>query len=317
MFNFEKWQANSFAYVTRRRIDSTRVYVGDICMVNYGCKLTSVPRLEEGRCVDSVHLTVSEGVAIIELDNPPQNLITYEMYRQLGEIAAELELEPEIRAAVICGRGDEFFTAGADLKEMLKLEMLSRGDGAARAATAYRMIRTVHKVLNRITASSKPYICAIKGLAYSHGVELAAACDIRVASETAAFSLPELGFGLMPSLGGTKRLARLVGVGRLKQWALTGELIDAREAYRTGLVDTLCRPGREMLQAHAIGRAIAQRAPLAIRNCKRAIERVWDIPVDEALDLEARLFSELIATDDALEGVRAFLERREAQFRGR
>jgi enoyl-CoA hydratase len=265
----------------------------------------------------SVRLTVSEGVAIVELHNPPQNLMTLEMYRQLGEIAAELDQEPEVRSAILCGSGDELFTAGADLKEMLRLEMATRGQRESRAATAYRLLRQVHQSLRRMAASRVPYICAIKGVAYSHGVELAAACDIRVASETAVFAMPELGLGLMPALGGSKRLARLIGPGRLKKWLLTGEALDAAEAYRIGLIDVSCPPGREMLQAHDLGRLIARRPPLAVKSCKQAIDRAWDIPLDEALEVEARLFAGLAATDDALEGVKAFLERREALFRGR
>ena len=267
--------------------------------------------------MSSVRLTATEGVAILTLENPPQNLLTYEIYRELNTVVADLDREHTVRAVIICGGGSDLFCAGADLKEIQRLDLIARGDRRSRSAMAYRMIRAVHGALNRIANSPKPYICAIKGLAYSSGVELAAACDIRVASETAIFAMPELSFGLMPGSGGTKRITRLIGPGRMKRWVLTGEVLESGEAFRMGLVDQLCPKGQEVLQAHSIGRAIAQRAPLAVSHVKRAIDRSCDLPVDDAIELEARLFTELVGSDDAVEGVQAFLQRREARFRGR
>ena len=163
----------------------------------------------------------------------------------------------------------------------------------------------------------QPVVCAVNGDATGAGLELALACDVRIAADGARFSLPEVSMGLLPLAGGTQRLPRLVGRGKALEMILTGEPIDAEEALRIGLVSAVVPPDRLLAEAEAIASRIAERGPLAVRYAKEAISRGLEMPLEQALRFETNLTIILQTTEDRAEGVRAFLEKRKAEFKGR
>jgi enoyl-CoA hydratase len=172
-------------------------------------------------------------------------------------------------------------------------------------------------VFRRIERSSKPVLAAINGFALGGGCELAMACHVRLASEAAKFAQPEVKLGIGPGYGGSQRLPRLVGRGRALQLLLTGEMIDAAEAYRIGLVNRI-HPANELLPAaEAMMRQILANAPLAVALCLEAVDRGLDMPLDDGLVLEANHFGMLASTSDMAEGMQAFLEKRAPRFAGR
>jgi enoyl-CoA hydratase len=171
-------------------------------------------------------------------------------------------------------------------------------------------------VFGRFETSSKPVIAAVNGFALGGGCELAMACHIRIASDAAKFGQPEVKLGLVPGYGGTQRLPRLVGKGRALQLLLTGEMIDAQEAFRIGLVNRVV-PAAELLPvATTMMQAILANAPLAVAQCIEVVNAGYDLPMSDAMTLEATAFGLLATTDDKREGTRAFLEKRAAKFTG-
>lgn len=164
---------------------------------------------------------------------------------------------------------------------------------------------------------SCPVVCALNGDVLGAGLELALACDVRIAAEGARFGLPDIAIGLLPMAGGTQRLPRLVGKGRTLEMILTGEPIDSREALRIGLVSTVVAPGKLMGEAESIANRIAERGPLAVRYAKEAISRGLEMPLEQALRFETDLTVILQTTEDRTEGVQAFLDKRKPEFKGR
>ncbi len=227
----------------------------------------------------------------------------------IGEIGAALDAavgDPAIGGIILTGAG-RAFVAGADISVLAKQGPVDARERARQGQAVFRRIET----------SPKPVIAAVNGFALGGGCELAMACHVRIASESAKFGQPEVKLGITPGFGGTQRLARLVGRGRAMQLLLTGEQIGAAEALRIGLVNAVV-PVAELIDAtrRMLGQMIAN-APLAIALCIEAVDRGLDMTVDEGCTLEATHFGLLAATDDMREGMRAFLEKRAAQFSGR
>ncbi|HLN60670.1 MAG TPA: enoyl-CoA hydratase/isomerase family protein [Symbiobacteriaceae bacterium] len=264
--------------------------------------------------MSTIRLETRDAVAVLVIDNAPVNCITTEMFAQLGEHVRQLSADPAVRAVVIQGAGPKHYTAGADIRQMvMALAMVPR---AERGKPARQWLEAVHAVMAAIEESPKVFLCAMKGLSYGGGLEMAAACDIRVADATARFAMPEVKIGLLPGYGGTQRLPRLIGRGRALSLILSAGEVDAEAAHRMGLIDVLTPAGEAEQTALAMAAAISGQAPLALAATKRAVHVGYDLPLAQGCLFEQDLFAELATTADFQEGVLAFVEKRRPWFRG-
>lgn len=259
----------------------------------------------------TIQLYRDGAVARIVIDNLPRNYLTTAMFEQLGERVREFEDDPDLRVAIIQGNGDRLYTVGADIREMEPVTHLED-----RHEEAVRWLGQVHAVLDRIERSSKVFICAMKGISYGGGLEIAAACDIRVASEEARFAMPEVKLGIIPGYGGTQRLRRLIGVGHTLALILGAQEIDTPTAYLWGLVDIVTPRGEAETTALDLAQNIVGYAPVALAAAKRAIRDGDDLSLSDGLAREQEQFVGCTASSDFVEGVQAFLAKRQPQFRG-
>ena len=241
------------------------------------------------------------GVAIALINRPKAlNALNSEVLNDLNTMIDEINADPEIRVLILTGSGEKAFVAGADIGEM---STLTKAEGEAfgkRGNDAFRKLETL----------PIPVIAAVNGYALGGGCELAMACDIRICSDAAVFGQPETGLGITPGFGGTQRLARLIGPGMAKQLIYSARNIKADEALRIGLVNAVY-PAEELLPAaEKLAETIAKNAPIAVRACKKAINEGLELPMDEAIVLEEKLFGGCFETEDQKEGMGAFLEKR-------
>jgi enoyl-CoA hydratase len=220
---------------------------------------------------------------------------------------AHVEGDPGVRGVILTGAGPKAFVAGADIGE---IAAQGTSEGKARALAGQLVFR-------RLERCGKPVIAAVNGFALGGGCELAMACHLRIASENAKFGQPEVKLGIGPGYGGTVRLPRLVGKGRALELLLTGQMIDAQEAWRIGLVNRVVPSGQLLEEAEQLLRTILENGPLAIRACLEAVDAGLEMSLDQALLLEANHFGLLSGTADMREGTRAFLEKRKAVFQGK
>ena len=250
---------------------------------------------------------VANRVATLTVNRPDKlNALNDATIAELGHAVDQLQGDDSVGGILLTGAG-RAFVAGADISEL----------SGQTPAFARARARAGQDVFRRFETSPKPVIAVINGYALGGGCELAMACHIRIASEAAKFGQPESKLGLLPGYGGTQRLARLVGKGRATQLLLTGEMIDAHEAYRIGLVNKVVSADQVMNEARGMMKSILANGPLAVALCIEAIDRGLDMPLDSGLALEASHFGLLAGTDDMREGTRAFLEKRAPAFRGR
>jgi enoyl-CoA hydratase len=256
----------------------------------------------------SIVFEIRHHVALVHLNRPEKlNALTRGMLAELGEAFVRIERERNARAVILTGTGRKAFSAGTDIAELAEMN-----EEEARQAA-----RRGQDVCDLIESCGVPVIAAVNGLAAGGGCELALACHLRIASETARFSLPETKLGVIPAYGGTQRLARVVGSSRALQMMLTGAEARADEALRLGLVNRVVAQEQLLMEAETLAREITKLAPLAIRACLEAVIRGLSLPLEEGLELEAELFSRLFASDDMREGTCAFLEKRAPSFKGR
>ncbi|HEY3522960.1 MAG TPA: enoyl-CoA hydratase-related protein [Candidatus Limnocylindrales bacterium] len=248
-------------------------------------------------------------VARLTLDNPPLNLVTPALLDDLDAALAALEAaDPgDVRAVVVAARGERAFSAGSDV----------RGFEAHRGPEGRAHFAREEAAFSRLASLPMPTIAAIEGNALGGGLELALACDIRIASERARLGLPEVRLAVTPGAGGTQRLPRVVGAARAKELILTGRVLTAAEAERIGLVAEVVPEGRAAARAEEIGAEIAERGPLAVREAKRLIDDALDRPIGDGIAAEIEASVRIFATDDLAEGARAFLEKRGPVYRGR
>ncbi|MBI5018581.1 MAG: enoyl-CoA hydratase/isomerase family protein [Deltaproteobacteria bacterium] len=254
-----------------------------------------------------VRTSVEGGIALVTVDRPPVNALNEQLQAELEQTFDSLDRAEEVRAVILTGAGERAFIAGADIK------MLSGLDEEG----AYRQSQYTHAVLDTVERCRKVVICAVGGLALGGGCEVALACDLRVADETAVFGFPEVGLGLLPGAGGTQRLTRLIGAGRAKLLILTGDPIPASEALSLGLVEKVVPKGQAVSAARELAARILTRGPVAVAHAKKAIAAATQLPPKEGMDAESRLFAQLFNTADQKEGVTAFLEKRKPAFVGR
>lgn len=241
-------------------------------------------------------------IGIITLNKPAMNILDTKMLVELEDSLNELESDEKIRAIIITG--EKNFCAGADIKE-LKEKHPSEAEVFSRLG---------HKVFNEVENMEKPVIAAVKGYALGGGCELALACDIRIVGENAKFGLPEMNLGLIPGFGGTQRLARLVGIGKAKEMIFTGKIIDAKEALSIGLVNSVVKDEELIVKAEEMALVLAEKSPITIKIAKGLINKNHDIK--RGLEMEIVSFSECFASEDHVEGINAFLEKRRPRFRG-
>ena len=236
-------------------------------------------------------------VATLTINRPKAlNALNSEVLAELDAAIDALDLS-EVRCLIITGAGEKSFVAGADIGEM---SSLSKAEGEAFG-------RKGNDVFRKIETLPVPVVAAVNGFALGGGNELAMSCDIRICSENAVFGQPETGLGITPGFGGTQRLARLVSPGYAKQLLYTAKNIKADEALRIGLVNAVYPAEELMPAAKKMAGAIAANAPVAVRACKAAVNEGLEMPMDQALELEERLFGSCFETADQIEGMRAFL----------
>jgi enoyl-CoA hydratase len=251
-------------------------------------------------------LDVADRVATVTINRPDKlNALNAGVMREIGAMFDELSSRADVGAVVITGAG-RAFVAGADISAIATAE----SDALEHFAQAGQA------VFRRIEQSPKPVVAAVNGFALGGGCELALACHVRVASTAAKFGLPEVRLGLIPGYGGTQRLPRLVGRGRALQLILTGEPVDAAEAVRIGLANSVAEPSALLEAARSLARTMLRNAPIALARAIAAVDAGLDTSLDDGFRLEARLFGTLGATADMREGTRAFLEKRAPEFRG-
>ena len=255
----------------------------------------------------AIELSVVDRVATITVNRPDKlNALTAATIGELGDVIDEIRARDDIGGAILTGAG-RAFVAGADISELAAQTPMQAKQRALRGQQIFRRFET----------STKPVIAAVNGFALGGGCELAMSCHLRVASDAAKFGQPEVKLGICPGYGGTQRLPRLVGMGRALQLLMTGEMIDAAEAYRIGLVNRVV-PGAELLTtADAMLRQMLANGPLALSSCIEAVIRGTEAPLEDGLNLEANHFALLAGTQDMAEGTRAFLEKRAPSFAGR
>ena len=247
-------------------------------------------------------------IASITFNRPKVlNALNRKTMEELGHILADAREDSEVRVLILTGAGEKAFVAGADISELALQTPVSGKETALFGQS----------VLHQLETLGKPSIAAINGFALGGGCELAMACSIRLASKTAKLGQPEVKLGIMPGYGGTQRLARLCGKGAAHELCLSGEMISAEEALRIGLVNHVYEPAELLRAAEVLAKKIIANAPLAVKFTMEAIERGAEMPLEEALFLEATLFGLVASTEDMREGTRAFLEKRAARFQGK
>jgi enoyl-CoA hydratase len=255
---------------------------------------------------ERVQTEIRDKIGVLAINYPPVNALGFQTIKELGEATDFFLKSKEVKVCIITGVG-KHFVVGADIKELQNFTPETAG--------AFATLTT--QVFSSIAYSKKPIICAINGMALGGGLELALACDIRMATEEAKLGFPEINLGLMPGAGGTQRLPRIVGIGRAKELIFTGRTLTAVEAFNLGIVEHVVHPTILMKEALKLAGTLANKSAVAIRVSKRAIMEGVEMPLERALELEEKLFIHLIGTEDKAEGVSAFLEKRSPKFKDR
>jgi enoyl-CoA hydratase len=258
--------------------------------------------------VETLLVERDAAVALITINRPKVlNALNSQTIRELGQTMDELERDAGVRAIVVTGAGEKSFVAGADINE---LAVLSPAEGQRHALGGQRLF-------DRIERLGKPVIAAINGFALGGGCELAMACTLRIAADSARLGQPEINLGIMPGYGGSQRLPRLVGKGRALEILLSGEMVSAARAYEIGLVDRVVPAADLLREARKLAAALAAKAPIAVRCIIEAVQHGSEMALDDAQYLEASLFGLVASTGDMREGTRAFLEKRAAVWQGK
>ena len=244
-------------------------------------------------------------VALLRLNRPEaRNALSAEMREEIATSLERLDADPAVRCIVIAG-ADDYFAAGADIKAMAERPVAAAPDPKG------------IEFWTRLTAIGTPTIAAVSGYAFGGGCELALACDMIVCDEKTRFGQPEITLGIIPGGGGTQRLARAIGKQRAMEYVLTGRRWDAKTAERWGLINKVVGKGTWLTEAIELARIVAERPPLALRLAKRAVLAAQETKLADGLRAERELFDEAMATEDRVEGMNAFLEKREPRFQGR
>ncbi|MFQ6128914.1 MAG: enoyl-CoA hydratase/isomerase family protein [Thermoplasmata archaeon] len=247
-------------------------------------------------------------IAKITIDRPDAlNALNSEVLSQLKKAMEEVKRDEDVSVVIITGSGEKAFVAGADIKGMLGKKPLEMRNFTILG----------HEAMNSIAKIEKPVIAAVNGYALGGGLELALACDIRIASENAKLGVPEVKLGIFPGFGGTQRLTKIVGKGRAAELVFTGKMIDAKEAEQWGLVNKVVPLDDLEKEVNELAQTIAKNGPVGVRLAKSAINRALETGLNEGLAYERELVSLTFSTDDKEEGMKAFLEKRDPKFEGK
>jgi enoyl-CoA hydratase len=258
---------------------------------------------------EQISFTVEDAVATVALNRPSAlNALSAAMIAELDHVFNTIRMTDQVRALIITGTGDRAFAAGADVREFTALEHVEDAIGLA---------QRTHAVFEKLSALPQPVIAAINGFALGGGLELALACDIRLAADSAMVGLPEVTLGLMPGWGGTTRLVRLIGPGATKLLVFSGRRIGASEALAYGIVEQVFPKVELMTKARALALLFAGLPPVSLAHAKASIDHAHDVSLVEANAREAQLFGQTLVTEDGREGVQAFIEKRSPQWKGR
>jgi len=256
---------------------------------------------------EAIRYELADGIATITLNRPAvHNAMNERMREELTACFGELARAEDARVIIVTGTGERAFSAGADIREFV----------APQVPVRFRDSRRRVDFRAAMDRCPQPIIAAIRGFALGGGLELALACDIRIASEDSQLGLTEVNLAIIPGGGGTQRLPRLVGRGKALEMILTGARVDAREALRIGLVERVVPATEVLSSAQALARTLAEKAPVALRYAKEAVVKGLGVPLEDGLRLENDLATLLRTTDDRVEGAKAFLEKRKPRFTG-
>jgi len=255
----------------------------------------------------NIKLEIFDNYAILKIDRPKAlNALNPETVSELNKAYLEIEQLDNIKVIILTGGGEKSFVAGADIKAMSNLT----------TREAYIFAMEGQKLGLNINESDKIYIAAVNGFALGGGCELALACDFAYASEKAKFGQPEVGLGVIPGFGGTQRLTRVIGMAKTKELVYTGNIIRADEALRLGIINKVFSPETLMEETIKTAKKIANNAPIAVAYSKKVINKGLSMDMAQAVELESQAFASLFGTEDQKEGMKAFMEKRKADFKG-
>jgi enoyl-CoA hydratase len=257
---------------------------------------------------ENVILAKEENLAILTINRPKAlNALNSATLKEIAAAFDELEKDGAVKVVIVTGGGEKSFVAGADISEMVNYNALE-GEAFANLGQS---------TMFKIQRFPKPVIAAVNGFALGGGCELAMSCDIRIGSDRLKVGQPEVKLGVLPGFGGTQRLARLVGAGKAKEIILSGDIYDANEALRIGLVDRVVPADKLMEETRKLAKTIASRGEVAVRLSKECIDRGLDVDLETGCSLEKKAFAVCMATADKAEGMKAFLEKRDPKFTGK
>ncbi|MGX1983880.1 short chain enoyl-CoA hydratase [Thermolongibacillus altinsuensis] len=254
-----------------------------------------------------LYSTLDHGIAILTLNRPEAaNALSLNLLHELRAIQQELKFNRNVRCVIVTGAGEKVFCAGADLKERAQMN----------ETQVRQTVSLIREVINEFEQLPQPVICAINGGAFGGGLELALACDIRIAADTAKMGLTETSLAIIPGAGGTQRLPRLIGKGRAKELIYTAKRISAFEAEKIGLVEYVVPSEQLLNQAIQMANQIVENAPIAVAQAKMAINRGLEVDLNTGLKIEQMAYEVTIPTKDRLEGLQAFKEKRKPVYKG-
>lgn len=251
--------------------------------------------------MEKVTFTQEGKLGIVTIDSPPVNALEQQVLDELDQIVTNMPKDVDV--VIVTGAGGKAFVAGADIKDFPELKK----------ETGIELVKKGQRIFDKIAALEQPVIAAIDGFALGGGLELALACDIRIASKRSKVGFPEVNLGILPGYGGTQRLPRLIGPGKAKQLIFSGDPLSAEEAKQVGILEEVTEDS-PMEKAKELAETIAKRAPLGVRKAKKAIDEGLNTTLEEGLHIEAVAFGELCDTEDKNEGVAAFFEKRQPNF---
>jgi len=248
-----------------------------------------------------------EGIAVVTLDRPPVNSLNVTAYQELYSAFCECDEDPSVGAVILTGAGEKIFTAGLDVKEV-----------AGKSIPDYFVFGRISRgCLDKIAGIRKPTIAAVFGIVFGGALELALACDLRIAAMDAKMGCPEVNLGIIPGSGGTQRMPRLIGVGKAKELLFTGEAVSAEEAYRIGLVNKIVARETLLDEAKTWAKKLAAKPRVAMNLLKHAIDHGMDMDLNSAITFETDCFVQTYVSEDGREGFQAFIEKRKPSFKGK
>lgn len=267
---------------------------------------------------NKVLLEIQAPLAIVTLNKPDRlNALDIGLWDELKAAAEALDADRQVRVAILTGAGERAFCAGLDLKEGSTIRLPEGESPSAALPQVREHLKNLKSSYDRVENMRVPVICAIKGYCIGGGLELACCADMRIGSEDARFSIPEVRLGIVPDLGGTQRLPKIVGVAKAKELIYSARTIDAREALRIGLLNEVCPKGEVMDRARALAREIAANGPLAVQAAKKAIHAGWNQGLEEGLANETIRAAEVLISEDSRTGRTAAAQKKEPSFAGR